>query len=117
MALAAAFDPQPLVGPPVDAEDLSALAYTGGTTGKPKGVIGTYRGSAAMAQIMVRSGSGPSEVRHLVCTPLSHAGVVVLRAAAVARRVDGRAARLRARRGDRRHRAPPDHGDHAGARP
>lgn len=74
VALAAGFAPQRLVGPDVDAEDLSALAYTGGTTGKPKGVMNTYRGSATMAQIMVSEWQWPDEVRHLVCTPLSHAG-------------------------------------------
>jgi fatty-acyl-CoA synthase len=74
VALAAAFAPQRLVGPDVGAEDLSALAYTGGTTGKPKGVMNTYRGSATMAQIMVSEWQWPDEVRHLVCTPLSHAG-------------------------------------------
>ncbi len=74
MGLAATFAPQPLVPPPVDAEDLSALAYTGGTTGKPKGVMNTYRGSATMAQLMVSELQWPDEVRHLVCTPLSHAG-------------------------------------------
>jgi fatty-acyl-CoA synthase len=74
VSLAATFEPQRLVGPRVDPEDLSALAYTGGTTGKPKGVMNTYRGSAAMAQIMVSEWQWPDEVRHLVCTPLSHAG-------------------------------------------
>jgi fatty-acyl-CoA synthase len=74
VSLAATFEPQRLVGPHVDPEDLSALAYTGGTTGKPKGVMNTYRGSAAMAQIMVSEWQWPDEVRHLVCTPLSHAG-------------------------------------------
>ncbi len=73
-ALAASFEPRRLVGPPVEAEDLSALAYTGGTTGKSKGVMNTYRGSATMAQIMVSEWQWPDEVRHLVCTPLSHAG-------------------------------------------
>lgn len=74
VALAASFEEAPLVAPLVDAEDLSALAYTGGTTGRPKGVMNTYRGSAAMAQIMVAEWQWPEEVRHLVCTPLSHAG-------------------------------------------
>ena len=73
-ALAASFEPRRLVGPPVEAEDVSALAYTGGTTGKSKGVMNTYRGSATMAQIMVSEWQWPDEVRHLVCTPLSHAG-------------------------------------------
>ncbi|WP_250609009.1 AMP-binding protein [Frankia sp. AgKG'84/4] len=74
IGLAAAFTPQRLVAPQVDGEDISALAYTGGTTGKPKGVMATYRSSAAMAQIMVSEWQWPEEVRHLVCTPLSHAG-------------------------------------------
>jgi fatty-acyl-CoA synthase len=74
VAMAGRFEPQPLVAPDVDPEDLSALAYTGGTTGKPKGVMNTYRGSATMAQIMVSEWQWPDEVRHLVCTPLSHAG-------------------------------------------
>jgi fatty-acyl-CoA synthase len=74
MSLARTFAPQPLVPPLVNAEDLSALAYTGGTTGMPKGVMNTYRGSATMAQLMVSELQWPDEVRHLVCTPLSHAG-------------------------------------------
>ena len=74
MGLASTFMPQPLVPPAVDAEDLSALAYTGGTTGKPKGVMNTYRGSATMAQLMMSELQWPDEVRHLICTPLSHAG-------------------------------------------
>jgi fatty-acyl-CoA synthase len=74
MALAATFASQPLVPPPVGPEDLSALAYTGGTTGKPKGVMNTYRGSATMAQLMMSELQWPDEVRHLICTPLSHAG-------------------------------------------
>jgi fatty-acyl-CoA synthase len=74
LALAATIEPRRLVAPDVDGEDLSALAYTGGTTGKPKGVMNTYRGSAAMVQMMVSEWQWPDEVRHLVCTPLSHAG-------------------------------------------
>ena len=53
VALAASFEPQPLMAPAVAAEDTPALAYTGGTTGKPKGVMATYRSSATMTQIMV----------------------------------------------------------------
>jgi fatty-acyl-CoA synthase len=43
LALAAKFTPEPLQAPDVNAEDIAGLAYTGGTTGKPKGVMGTYR--------------------------------------------------------------------------
>ena len=73
-ALAAGYQPLPLVAPAVDPEAISALAYTGGTTGKPKGVMNTYRGSAAMAHIMLTEWQWPAELRHLICTPLSHAG-------------------------------------------
>jgi fatty-acyl-CoA synthase len=73
-ALAAAYQPRPLVAPRIDPEAISALAYTGGTTGEPKGVMNTYRGSAAMVQIMLTEWQWPAELRHLVCTPLSHAG-------------------------------------------
>jgi fatty-acyl-CoA synthase len=74
VALAGSLEAEELIAPHVDPEDLSALAYTGGTTGKPKGVMNTYRGSALMAQIMASEWQWPDEVRHLVCTPLSHAG-------------------------------------------
>lgn len=74
VALASGLDPEPLVAPKVSASDHSALAYTGGTTGIPKAVMPTYRSSAAMAQIMTTEWQWPFEVRHLVCSPLSHAG-------------------------------------------
>ena len=73
-ALAETFGPHPLVAPSVQPEDISALSYTGGTTGVPKGVMTTYRGSGTMAQIMLAEWQWPDELRHLVCTPLSHAG-------------------------------------------
>jgi fatty-acyl-CoA synthase len=53
---------------------VTGLAYTGGTTGKPKGVMGTHRAGAAMTQIQMSEWQWPTEVRHLICTPLSHAG-------------------------------------------
>lgn len=74
VALAATFDPAPLAAPSVDGDDQPTLAYTGGTTGKPKAVMPTYRSSAAMGQMMATEWQWPDEVRHLVCSPLSHAG-------------------------------------------
>jgi fatty-acyl-CoA synthase len=73
-ALAQDYAPRPLVAPRLDAESVSAVAYTGGTTGQPKGVMTTYRGSAAMTQILLTEWQWPTDLRHLVCTPLSHAG-------------------------------------------
>ncbi len=74
LALAAGFEPLPLRAPEVQPNDLGALSYTGGTTGQPKGVMSTYRGSAAMVQIMSNEWQWPDDLRHLICTPLSHAG-------------------------------------------
>jgi len=74
LALAGTFSPQPLVAPNVGAEDVAGLAYTGGTTGKPKGVMGTYRSGATMTMIQMAEWEWPEDTRFLICTPLSHAG-------------------------------------------
>ena len=74
LALAAGFSPAPLDIADLDAEDISGLSYTGGTTGKPKGVMGTYRSASTMTAIQMSEWQWPDDVRYLVCTPLSHAG-------------------------------------------
>jgi fatty-acyl-CoA synthase len=73
-ALAAGFTPGKLTIPPLSPDDVTGLSYTGGTTGKPKGVMGTHRAGVTMTQIQMAEWQWPSEVRHLICTPLSHAG-------------------------------------------
>ncbi len=72
--LSESFTPGRLTIPPLQADDVTGLSYTGGTTGKPKGVMGTHRAGAAMTQIQMSEWQWPDEVRHLICTPLSHAG-------------------------------------------
>jgi fatty-acyl-CoA synthase len=74
LALAGKYSPEPLVPPEVKADDVAGLAYTGGTTGKPKGVMGTYRSGAMMTQIQLLEWDWPADTRFLICTPLSHAG-------------------------------------------
>jgi fatty-acyl-CoA synthase len=74
IALAAGFEPRTLTPPDVDADDIPGLAYTGGTTGQPKGVMGSYRSGATMTQIQMTEWEWPNEPRFLMCTPLSHAG-------------------------------------------
>ncbi|NUS44444.1 MAG: AMP-binding protein [Mycobacteriaceae bacterium] len=75
LAAAAAQTPGPLRAPAdLDLDAVSSLAYTGGTTGKSKGVMMTYRGSATLLRIQRAEWEWPAEIRHLVCTPLSHAG-------------------------------------------
>jgi fatty-acyl-CoA synthase len=74
LELAAAFTPQPLRAPKMSADEVSGFAYTGGTTGKPKGVMSTYGSAATMTTIQMAEWEWPDEVRFLIATPLSHAG-------------------------------------------
>jgi fatty-acyl-CoA synthase len=72
--LAKSFTPQPLVAPVVDPEEVTGLTYTGGTTGKSKGVMQTYRSGATLTQIQLAEWEWPEDTRFLISTPLSHAG-------------------------------------------
>jgi fatty-acyl-CoA synthase len=73
-AEAAKYSPQPLVVADLPPDHIGGLTYTGGTTGKPKGVIGTAGNIAAMTQIQLSEWEWPEHPRFLMCTPLSHAG-------------------------------------------
>ena len=73
LALAESFEPQSLVAPDVDPEDIASIMFTGGTTGKPKGVMSPYRVTACMTQIQMAEWEFPEELRMLIATPLSHA--------------------------------------------
>ena len=73
LALAASFEPKALVAPDIDPDDVSSISFTGGTTGKPKGVVSTYRSTAYMTQIQMAEWEFPEELRMLMATPLSHA--------------------------------------------
>ena len=59
--------------------DVARIAYTGGTTGKPKGVILPHRSMVQQALLMLAFYQWPTTVRMLLATPLSHAaGSLVL---------------------------------------
>ncbi len=73
LALAETFEAQPLVAPDVDPEDIASINFTGGTTGKPKGVQSPYRVIATMTQIQMAEWEFPEDLRMLIATPLSHA--------------------------------------------
>jgi fatty-acyl-CoA synthase len=73
-AVAATQAPRPLVAADLEPDHIVSITYTGGTTGKPKGVIGTASAMTTMTQIQLAEWEWSPAPRFLVCTPLSHAG-------------------------------------------
>jgi fatty-acyl-CoA synthase len=73
-AEAAKYKPKPLVAADLPPEHIGGMAYTGGTTGKPKGVIGTVQSITTMTTIQLAEWEWPEHPKFLMCTPLSHAG-------------------------------------------
>ena len=73
-ATAAGFEPQPLQAVTLPPDHVVSVTYTGGTTGKPKGVIGTAQAMTTMTQVQLAEWEWPESPKFLMCTPLSHAG-------------------------------------------
>jgi fatty-acyl-CoA synthase len=73
-AVAAEFAPAPLTAPQVGPDDITHLAYSGGTTGKPKSMAATQRVGLEIYRIMLAEWEWPLPPRVLSCAPLSHAG-------------------------------------------
>jgi fatty-acyl-CoA synthase len=59
-------------------EDIGYLAYTGGTTGRSKGVMMPHRVLVAMSLAIVADWDWPAEIRYLAATPISHAAGITL---------------------------------------
>lgn len=74
IAAAAEFPPKPLVAKDLPPDHIGGLTYTGGTTGKPKGVVGTVSSILTMTTTQLAEWEWPQHPRFLMCTPLSHAG-------------------------------------------
>jgi fatty-acyl-CoA synthase len=72
--MADTFSPKPLEAVSLLPEHIVSVTYTGGTTGRPKGVIGTARTMTTMTQIQLAEWEWPKSPKFLLCTPLSHAG-------------------------------------------
>jgi len=58
--------------------DIAWLAYTGGTTGRSKGVIMPHRVLVAMSLAIAADWDWPAEIRYLAATPISHAAGITL---------------------------------------
>ncbi|HWL43844.1 MAG TPA: AMP-binding protein [Ilumatobacter sp.] len=78
LALADTFAPAPLVAPDVHLDDLCTVVYTGGTTGRPKGVLMSHRVWQSMTWIQMSEWEFPDVIRIALPTPLSHAALSVV---------------------------------------
>jgi fatty-acyl-CoA synthase len=58
--------------------ELAFLAYTGGTTGRSKGVMLPHRALITMTLILFSDWDWPQDIRFLAATPISHAAGVTL---------------------------------------
>ena len=74
IAEAAGYPPKPLVAAELAPDHIGGLTYTGGTTGRPKGVIGTVSSIMTMTTSQLAEWEWPQHPQFLMCTPLSHAG-------------------------------------------
>jgi fatty-acyl-CoA synthase len=77
LAAARAAAPAPLVDES-EAEAIAWLAYTGGTTGRSKGVMIPHRALTTMATVICADWDWPAEIRYLAATPISHAAGVTI---------------------------------------
>ncbi len=65
---------EPLEGNPTrDAEDMALIMYTSGTTGRPKGVMHSFRSISAASQLVIEALDISEEDRILSYLPLAHA--------------------------------------------
>jgi len=72
LAALGTFLPGPLTSK-ARADDVCTLIYTGGTTGKPKGVVHSHRVQVTMVVTELADWDWPQEVRFLAMTPITHA--------------------------------------------
>ena len=70
-------EPQPLVDEG-DSGGICWLAYTGGTTGRSKGVILPHRSLTAMSTALIADWDWSTHIRYLAATPISHAAGITV---------------------------------------
>ena len=67
---------RPLKPGPADLEDTAWLQYTGGTTGKPKGVMLPHRAMVQEVESFALCWGLPEQPRYLAAAPITHAAVL-----------------------------------------
>jgi len=72
------YQPQPLDPGPTIEDDAAWVQYTGGTTGRPKGVVLPHRAMVEQARAALACWELPEKPRYLVASPITHAGVLPL---------------------------------------
>lgn len=72
------YEAKTLEAGPATEEDLAWLQYTGGTTGKPKGVMVSHRAMAQLTETAMTSWQLPANPRYIVAPPITHAAVLPL---------------------------------------
>ena len=61
-----------------NSDEIAFLAYTGGTTGRSKGVMLPHRSLVTMTLLLYADWDWPEQIRFLAATPISHAAGVTL---------------------------------------
>ncbi len=61
-----------------DPTEVIKLGFTGGTTGRSKGILHTHRTSVTMLQYALATYEWPQRIRYLVTTPISHAASAMI---------------------------------------
>lgn len=61
-----------------DPTEVTKLSFTGGTTGRSKGILHTHRTAVTMLQYALATYEWPRQIRYLVTTPISHASSALI---------------------------------------
>lgn len=74
LALMMRYDAKSLVDE-AEPDDVCAILYTGGTTGRPKGVVHTHSSFVAFNMLEMLEWEWPSRLRFLAASPITHAAI------------------------------------------
>jgi fatty-acyl-CoA synthase len=79
LRMASAFDDSELAATVEDPAEITKLSYTGGTTGRSKGILHSHRTVVTMVNYLLATYEWPAQIRYLATTPISHAaGALIL---------------------------------------